>query len=36
MRTHWELDGNITGTRKNQKIYKSETGKGDEGGVKKR
>lgn len=32
MRTPWELDGNITGTRKNQKIYKSETEKGEEGG----
>jgi hypothetical protein len=32
LRTPWELDGNITGTRKNQKIYKSETEKGEEGG----
>jgi hypothetical protein len=30
LRTPWELDGNIMGTRKNQKIYKSETVKGEE------
>jgi hypothetical protein len=32
LRTPWELDGSITGTRKNQKIYKSETAKGEERG----